>query len=159
MLEILPPEQMADLLGRELTEQGFQIEEGIATRVDGDVTVTIELATGTVTVKAESARGVELKGDKQGVTYEEMDTNQAKDRLRDELTKELEQQAEQQAQTLQGQVTEQLEAELADLRGELDNAVNRATAQALKQKAAQIGQIKDMTEDPESGSLTIVVEV
>ena len=60
---------------------------------------------------------------------------------------------------LQDKITEELEAELANLRGELDNAVNRATAQALKQKAAQIGQIKDMTEDPESGSLTIVVEV
>ena len=42
---------------------------------------------------------------------------------------------------------------------QLDQATNRATAKALKQKAAQIGQIKELTEDPESGSLTIVVEV
>ena len=45
------------------------------------------------------------------------------------------------------------------LREELDQAVNRITAEALKQKAAQIGQIKELTEDPQSGSLTIVLEV
>ena len=159
ILEILPAEQMADLLGRQLAEQGYEIEEGVATRTDGDVTVTVELATGAVTVKAESAQGIELTGDKQGVAYQETDQKQAKDNLRQQLTRELEENAARQEQALQGQVTEKLEAELADLRGELDTAVNRATAQALKEKAAQLGQIKDMTEDPESGSLTIVVEV
>ena len=48
---------------------------------------------------------------------------------------------------------------LGDLRRELDQDVNRVTAEALKRRAAQIGQIKEMTEDPQSGSLTIVVEV
>jgi hypothetical protein len=37
--------------------------------------------------------------------------------------------------------------------------VNRVTAEALKRKAASLGQIKEMTEDPQAGSLTIVVEV
>ena len=159
ILEILPPEQMADLLGRELQQQGYTVEDGVATRNEGGVTVTVELATGTVTVKAEAAQGVELTGEKQGVAYEEVDQAQAKDNLRKQLTRELEEDAARQEQALQGQITEQLEAELANLRCELDTAVNRATAQALKEKAAQIGQIKDMTEDPESGSLTIVVEV
>ena len=60
---------------------------------------------------------------------------------------------------LQKQITDQLEAQLSDLKSELDQAVNRATAEALKQKAAQIGQIKQVTDDIEAGSLTIVVEV
>ena len=37
--------------------------------------------------------------------------------------------------------------------------MNHVTREALKQKAAQLGQIKEMTEDPQSGSLTIKVEV
>jgi hypothetical protein len=41
----------------------------------------------------------------------------------------------------------------------LDQVVNRVTAEALKRKAAQMGRIKEMTEDPQAGSLTIVVEV
>ena len=53
---------------------------------------------------------------------------------------------------------DKLEGQLQDLRQELDEAVNRVTAEALKRKAAQMGQIKEMTED-ETGNLTIVVEV
>ena len=49
--------------------------------------------------------------------------------------------------------------EVHRLQKELDQAVNRVTAEALKRKAAQMGQIKEMTEDPQAGSLTIVVEV
>ena len=37
--------------------------------------------------------------------------------------------------------------------------MNRVTAEALKIKAAPMGQIKEITEDEEAGSLTIVVEV
>jgi hypothetical protein len=158
LLEILPCDQMAELLGRELQQIGFDVEDGTATRRDGDVTVTVELATGTVTVLAEGSQSVDLKGEKQGVAYEESQSH-AKDNLRQQLTRELEENAARQEQALQNEVTEQLEAELANLRDELDTAVNRATAQALKQKAAEIGQIKEMTEDPQSGSLTIVVEV
>jgi FtsH ternary system domain X5 len=56
-------------------------------------------------------------------------------------------------------VTDRLERELGDLRRELDEIVNRVTAEALKRKAASMGSIKQLTEDPEVGSLTIVVEV
>jgi hypothetical protein len=41
----------------------------------------------------------------------------------------------------------------------LNQAVNRVTAEALKRKAAQIGAIKEITEDAQTGSLTIKVEV
>ena len=47
----------------------------------------------------------------------------------------------------------------AAMRKELDQAVNRVTADALKEKAAQIGQIKSLSEDAATGSMTIVLEV
>ncbi len=56
-------------------------------------------------------------------------------------------------------MTDRLEGRLADLKTELDQAVNRVTAEALKRKAASMGRIKEIADDPESGSLTIVVEV
>jgi hypothetical protein len=37
--------------------------------------------------------------------------------------------------------------------------VHQVTKEALKQKAAQLGAIKEITEDPKNGSMTIVVEV
>ena len=48
---------------------------------------------------------------------------------------------------------------MEDVRKDLNDAVNSITREALKRKAAQLGQIKEMTEDPEAGSLTIKVEV
>jgi hypothetical protein len=35
----------------------------------------------------------------------------------------------------------------------------RITAETLKEKAVQIGRSKDVTENPQSGSLTVTVEV
>ena len=60
---------------------------------------------------------------------------------------------------LQGQVTDRLEGKLSDLRQELDQVVNRVTAEALKRKAESLGRIKELTEDQQTGSMTIVVEV
>ena len=79
--------------------------------------------------------------------------------LHQQLLKDLQQQAEQKKALLQKRVTDRLEGHLADLRKELDHAINRATASALKEKAAQIGQIKEINEDAATGSLTIVLEV
>jgi hypothetical protein len=161
LLEILPPEAMAELLAKELTERGFQRQGQQAVRKSKDVTVTVDLDTGEVTVRAESKQQVELSQEKQGVVYDDVGPakSQAEAKLRDEARQTLEKEADKQRARLQAQVTDKLEGELADLKKELDQAVNRATASALKQKAAQMGQITTLTEDAASGSLTIVVEV
>lgn len=52
-----------------------------------------------------------------------------------------------------------LEGKLRDLRAELDSIANRVTAEALKVRASQLGEIREITEDPETGSLTIKVRV
>lgn len=161
LLEILPPEQMGELLGKELEARGFARQGKRAVRQDKDVTVTVDLATGDVTVRAEVERKVKLASEQQGAVYDDVGPNrqQAVNRLRGQLRQTLEKRADEQQANLQKQVTDRLEGELVDLKQELDTAVNRATAAALKLKAAQMGQIKQMTEDPASGSLTIVVEV
>lgn len=159
VLEILPCEQMAELIGRELEAQGFELDGNTATRRDRGLTITVELDSGTVTVRAEGKSAVSLEDERSGVGYEENGRTHAEDALRSEIRAQLEQEAARRAAALQQQVTDRLEGALADVRSDLDQAINRATAAALKQKAAQIGQIKDMTEDLATGSLTIVIEV
>jgi predicted metal-dependent hydrolase len=161
VLEILPPEQMAELLAKELVGQGFERQGNQAVRKQKDITITVELDSGNVTVAAESQHKVELASEKQGVVYDRsrQQRQQAEEKLREEARQSLEKSADKHRQELQKQVTERLEGELADLRKQLDQAVNKATAAALKVKASQMGQIKTLTEDPASGSLTIVVEV
>ena len=114
-----------------------------------------------MTVKTGTSQQVQLEAEREGYIYDDEGPGrkQAEASIRDDLAKNLESQVEGKSDELQKQVTDQLEAQLADLKGELDQAVNRASAEALKQKAARLGQIKQMTDDPESGGLTIVVEV
>jgi hypothetical protein len=160
LLEILPPEQMAELLAKELTGRGYKRDGGQVVRKEKGVTITVELASGTVMVQAESQQKIDLASDKEGRAYDSAaGARQVEAQLRDKLRASLEKDAAEQQSDLQKQVTDKLEGALADVKKELDQAVNRATAAALKLKASQMGQIKALTEDAASGSLTIVVEV
>jgi hypothetical protein len=161
LLEVLPPEQMARLLTEELKGRGFEEKGGALVRKQNGVTVIVDPKSGDVTVESESSHEAALEGERDGRAYDDMGPNakEVQKQLRQQLRKDLEKQAGQKAAELQSQVTDRLERELGDLRRELDQAANRVTAEALKQKAAQLGLIKEMTEDPQTGSLTIVVEV
>ena len=161
LLEVLPREEMADMLARELESRGFRREGQTVIRSGRGVTVEVELDTGTVRVRAEAAREVTVDGEREGRAFDEMGPQaaQVEKDLRKELRKDLERLTGEHGGKLQAEVTDRLEGELADLRKELNQAVNRVTAEALKRKAAQIGQIKELTEDQAAGSLTIVLEV
>jgi uncharacterized protein YbaP (TraB family) len=161
MLEVLPCEQMIELLADELSRIGFQREGDEMVRVEDDIRTVVDLPTGTVTVSSASAIEVEVQGQKSGLSYDDRGASakEIEQRLQRELDQEIDKGMQDRQSSLQQALTDRLEAQLADIRQELDRASNRATASALKQKAAQLGQIKEMTEDPQSGSLTIVVEL
>jgi hypothetical protein len=161
MLDILPAGQMADLLSAELIREGFERDGDTVVRSDGETKITVDLKTGIVSVRGESQLEVEVTGQRNATTWDDRGPHakSVRDQLKEDVVRDLQQNVSEQEQSLQRQVTDHLEGQLANLRKELDRAANRATAEALKQKAAQIGQIKELTEDPESGSLTIVVEV
>src|SRR3954463_9725450 len=71
LLEILPPEQMADLLRPELERRGFENKDGQLVRRDGDVTTTIDPVTGTITVRSGTEQDVELHGQREGLSYDD----------------------------------------------------------------------------------------
>jgi hypothetical protein len=162
LLEILPREEMAELLRQELAGRGFH-EEGKALVRRGDgLTIEVDPATGSVTARAEVAEEVEHHAEREGFADTDWGTRgreRAEAALREGLREELEARAGRGDARVQKKATELLEGALVDLRDELDRVVNRVTAEALKRKAARLGQIKEMTEDPEAGSLTIVLEV
>jgi len=161
ILEVLPPEQMAGLLADELERRGFKREGDALVRREKGIVITVEPECGAVTVAAESAEKTTLEATREGRAYDDAGPNaqRTREQLREEAKRDLEKKAEEKETALQTKVTDKLEAALGGLRQELDQAVNRVTAEALKRKAAQMGQIKELTEDPQTGSLTIVVEV
>jgi len=161
ILEVLPADQMADLLARELEQDGYRREGNLLVKEEDGVVVSIDAKTGEVTVSSEASEGAKVEGERVGRAYDDIGPHagQVRENLRQELQRDLEKKVAEKTQELQSKVTDRLEGKLGDLRQELDRVVNRVTAEALKRKAASLGQIKEMTEDPQSGSLTIVVEV
>jgi hypothetical protein len=162
ILEILPPESMGELLEDALRKRGFAEEDGAMVRRDGDITVRIDPTSAELTIRVEGAESVELQGTKETNVWldlgEEHKEN-VREGLRQAIRKELQQRADTKAEDLQREVSAELEAKLGDLSAKLDQVVNEVTREALKKKAASLGQIKEMAEDPEAGSLTITVEV
>lgn len=161
ILEILPGDAMAGLLADELKGRGFEEKDGKLARVNKGVTVTVDPNSGEVSVKAEKADRVELETEAEGWGYDDVGPKESaiKKNLSESAKADLVRRAKKQQDRLQAEATEALEGEMADVRKELNDAVNAITREALKRKAAQLGRIKEMTEDPEAGSLTIKVEV
>jgi hypothetical protein len=161
ILEVLPPEQMAELLADELERRGFEREGPRLTRKQNGVTVTVETTTATVTVAAEASEETTIQAERTDRAYDDVGPHAkvVRENLKKQLEKDIERKVSEKTAGLQTKVTDRLEGELCEVRQELDQVVHRVTAEALKRKAAQIGQIKAITEDPQAGSLTIVVEV
>jgi FtsH ternary system domain X5 len=161
ILEILPGEQMADLLAGELKGRGFEEKDGKLVRSRDGVTVTVDPKNGELSVKTEKEERVDLQTEKEGWGYDDVGPRgeQVRRQLSEQAKAELERRSQRQQERLQSEATEQLEGVMGDVRKELNDAVNSVTREALKRKAAQLGQIKELTEDPEAGSLTIKVEV
>lgn len=154
---------MAELLRGELKERGFE-EEGESkklVRTEAGVTVAVDPNTGEVSVKAETADNVDLQAKHNDWGFDDLGPGEEaiRRRIQEQLKQDLERRAGQQQARLQNEATERLEGAMDEVRQELSQAVNRVTAEALKKKAASLGRIKEMTEDPQSGSLTITVEV
>ena len=161
ILEILPGDQMADLLAGELKKRGFEEKNGKLIRDQDGVMVAVDPKSGEVSVKAEKQEKVELETEKEGWGYDDIGPHArtVRKQLSDQAKADLDRRADKQQERLQGEATEKLEGVMEDVRKDLNDAVNAVTREALKRKAAQIGQIKEMSEDPEAGSLTIKVEV
>jgi len=162
ILEILPPEQMSEMLAQELEKRGFERQEdGTLVRKGDGACVTVEPCNGRVTIEAEAGDRIEVEGTREGFGYDDIGPTKKsiEQRIGKELRGDLEKRIDQQAEELQRDATSKLEKQLEEIRPVLDEAVSRVTAEALKQKAAQMGQIKEISEDSQSGSLTIKVEV
>ena len=163
VLEILPPEQMGELLAQELEQRGFERQDDgtLLRREENGTTVEVEPCTGKVTIRSEKRETVTLEGSKEGFGYEDFGAHRKRveEGLTKELKEDLEQRAERQQGKMQTETSERLQKELEELRPEVAEVIHRVTAEALKRKASQMGEIKEISEEAEAGSVTIKVEV
>jgi len=158
LLPILAPQRMQEILAGELSAAGFDIQDGVAVRREEDgVDIQVDLKKATVTARIVKQESIEID-EQRTVRVEEEHLEEGTAAHKHKLKQQLERQADQTQKRLQQEVTEQLKKKLLDLQHEIDQLVNRTTAAALKEKAAQLGEIEDISEGAD-GSLTIKVRV
>lgn len=159
LLNVLAPEQMSELLATELEPLGFEREGDMMRRLDEDgVEIEVDLQAGTVTARSTSTSEVDITVER-ARRIEEERIKEGRARLEKDVKEQLEREVDEAREKLSEVNTELLEKKLRDLRKELDTASNRAIASALKVRAKQMGEIQEISENPETGEITIKVQV
>jgi hypothetical protein len=163
LLPILPKERMRDLLASELTRRGFKVEGNIARKTpEKGVVIEVDLDASTVSVKVDADVALDIQRTKQGSVGEgarRQTIDEAKQKLQKAVDAELAQAADDEVERERRRVTAKLEGKLKDLKGEIDDAINRVTGEALKEKARSMGEIEEIAEDKATGALTIKVKL
>jgi hypothetical protein len=158
ILDILPRETMGEILARALAEKGFERDGDVMRRVDEGIEIEVDLKEGTVSARLAAEKDLDLTVERSRTVAEEIAARET-ERLREHVKQGLQREVESERERLTDEVASKLEKHLINLRRELDQVVNRVTAEALKQKAASLGEIQEVSEDPETGSITIKVKV
>ena len=112
ILEILPPEDMAELLRNELKNRGFTGQaNGAMTRKDGDITITIDPCNGEIMVKAEAMENVNLEARRDATGFNDVGPSEKalRERVREQLKEDLSKKFEHEQTKLQKRATEELE--------------------------------------------------
>jgi hypothetical protein len=155
---ILPPEQTSAILDRVLKERGFAPEGGKLVREHGGVRAEIDTDTGQVRVSAKGSEEIDLS-DEGDIPACSPCAERARVAVRAGLREKLSKEADNRQRDLQTEVTDRLEGAIGELACELERVANQVTSSALKRKAAALGEIKQITQDEQTGAMTIVVEV
>ena len=160
VLEVLPREQMAELLRARLGARGFvQDALGALVRDEPDgVRVSVDPVLHTVTLSLAGEQAIDLEAEASVPTFEERHAHDERTG-RAALQGELEADAAAVEATLRADVAERLSRRLADLRGELDRVTHEVVADGLERRAAQLGQITELSRDDATGELTIRVKL
>lgn len=160
ILDVLPREQIADLLRKALLDEGFEADpDGDLVRIEADgIEVRIDCKAGQVDVRLASEVDIE-RSETREVALDTDWGEAGKDRARDQIKAGLEAEIDTEAETLREQITKTLEGRLGDLRVELDKVTNRVLADALKVRARQLGEVIEVDDRIEEGAITIKVRV
>ena len=159
ILQVEDPEQIRVRLRAELSERGFEAQDGVWVRVEEDgVEITVDPETCKVQVRLAADAQVELSERGEVRSYNPDDAG-AKAQLEKQLDGRIERRTEMEEDRLRAKVTEHLEGRLADLREELNRIANKVTADGVKAWAQRMGEVVEVQEDEETGSVSIKVEV
>ena len=158
LLPILAPEHLADLLAQALLSRGFEREGQQLKQVDEhDIQICIDVESGVVTISRHYEEEVTLSQE-QDVVIDD-DIRGSRQRAQKAFKSALEKHLNHKEQALTTKITQMLEQKWVDIQQTLDDVVQQATAEALKLRASQLGEIIDVDENAETGEMVIRVKV
>lgn len=153
ILGVLSKERMVQLLVEKLVERGFQQQaDGALSRDTDGIHIRVSPETGEVTVGVVLEESVTRSADR---VLRSRDAETATRQVRSQLEGEIARERGARQQT----ITAHLEQHIGAIRAELDRVSTAVVAEALKQRAGELGEIQEIVEDPETGDLKITVRV
>lgn len=160
ILPILAPERMAELLADELARRGFEqaADRAWVLRPSDGVEVRIDPEDGTVHARVVVASDLEAHAD-EIVSSAIADPAERERVERARARHALEAETDRKAQALRRDASIRAADALDAIRPELDAAATATTRRALEERAAQLGEIRSIEEDPATGAVTIRVRV
>lgn len=163
IVPILSSDQQEAITRGILSEHGFQDDDsndsGSMSRERNGVSVTINPSTGDIEARAEQSESIDLSEE------DEVDEGGCPCRVRNKadieesMRRRLAKKAQGIHKSVQELVTGKLLGELSDIACEMEQVANQVTKRALKTRAQEIGNIKSIHHDDNTGGMTIVVEV
>lgn len=156
LVPILPQNDMEEISRTILKEHGFEGEEKMS-RKNGGVIVTVDPSTCEVEAKVEENVNIDLTEEDEGGGCPCRERNE--EAIRESLRKNLKKKSEKICKNVQELVTGRLSRSLADIGCEMEQMANQITARAIKRKAQELGQIKKIHHNDNTGEVVIVVEV
>jgi len=160
ILGVLPSGRLTEILKAELEAAGYEPtdKEGVYSRTEDGVLIEIDVESAEVTVVLTDDAKVQESLERTIDTWEEA-IEEHREEAKEKMARDLQSKVDSAERKLQEEVTAKLEGVLGDLKPELDRIANRVTSRGLKEKAASMGEIQEITEDEETGSMTIRVKL
>lgn len=162
ILDVLPRPQMAERLAAALEARGFSRAEDdpevLELAPEEGVVIRVNVREGAFEARASGESRVALERTGARITSAQ-DQAAARTELRQKVKAELEAEAASRDEEVRRGLTRRLEDRLLEVRPLVDQAISEATAEALKVRAGQLGEIEEIDEDPEAGRLVIRVKV
>lgn len=166
LTQILPPEEMLDLLKEQLKEQGWEAdnedETVFVTEGPGGEALRIDLEEMELTASISSERIVKTQAEAHGAS--ERSENQAQADAKAKLAQEVQMRGDsiEDAGTkeLQAEVTEQLAESESDRQRQMNEILQKVYAESLKRKARQLGDVVETLESTsEDGNYELTIRI
>jgi len=158
LLPVLPAERMAAILKSQLEARGFTCDGAVATRELGEgVSIRVDIESSHIEIVMAEELALQVSGELSQVVEEE-EAEQREKQLQQALAAQLCSKVDEAQDEARQALTQKLKRRLGDIQQELDQLVNATIATALKEKAAQLGEVEEVVES-EDGSISIRINL